>query len=465
MDRFKNPKVTGMLLLVLGVLFLFVSNGILVGWNDVWPLLLIIGGTLFMRVYRRKPSPELMFSGVTSILLGIVLFLFTAGFVGWEAMDKMWPAVPLAAGIGLVASSLAREQGAGTMMIGLGVIVFCILALIYEAGKINPRVAGPIVRFWPLVLIIAGGILYRRGMTEDRPADPMGGVGGDSFGGGTPQRSDRDADRTPVPPVSDMASAGPSGASVGAVADFSAAPPRSKAPPPPQSEPTSPPEATPKPAASPPRPSIGDTAAPVSPQPTTPPKQTPPVTSTEPPPATSASTQAAFPSPFVPKTTPAATPAPAAPKPMPVDDDPVVAKVNAADGPDDAVRELVTGLKRRFLKYSWVGVYRYDDDVLQLGENDYAGAEPEYKHIKLDEGICGAAASTRSSIIVPDVCADPRYLACSPTVKSEIVVPILHENRLIGVLDIDSDQPDAFSADDRKYLETVLRKTSDRLAR
>jgi GAF domain-containing protein len=74
--------------------------------------------------------------------------------------------------------------------------------------------------------------------------------------------------------------------------------------------------------------------------------------------------------------------------------------------------------------------------------------------------VCGAAARERETIVVPDVCADDRYLACSPTVKSEIVVPIMNRGSLIGVLDIDSDQLDAFNDDDRRFLESLVSKAA-----
>jgi GAF domain-containing protein len=74
--------------------------------------------------------------------------------------------------------------------------------------------------------------------------------------------------------------------------------------------------------------------------------------------------------------------------------------------------------------------------------------------------VCGAAARERETQVVPDVCNDERYLSCSPTVKSEIVVPIFADGEVIGVLDIDSDEPDAFSDDDRRFLEALVGKAS-----
>jgi GAF domain-containing protein len=138
----------------------------------------------------------------------------------------------------------------------------------------------------------------------------------------------------------------------------------------------------------------------------------------------------------------------------------ILRRVRSARGAHDAAMALVRELKSRFERFSWVGIYRLQGDTLTLDETEFVGSPPEHRRIPLSEGVCGAAASARETIIVPDVCADDRYLACSPTVKSEIVVPILAGGDLIGVLDIDSDEPDAFSDDDRRFLEALLAKTS-----
>jgi L-methionine (R)-S-oxide reductase len=69
--------------------------------------------------------------------------------------------------------------------------------------------------------------------------------------------------------------------------------------------------------------------------------------------------------------------------------------------------------------------------------------------------MCGLAAREQRTIVVPDVRIDPRYIACSPTVRSEIVVPLLDGERALGVLDVDSDDIDAFQSEDQALLEAV----------
>jgi GAF domain-containing protein len=107
-----------------------------------------------------------------------------------------------------------------------------------------------------------------------------------------------------------------------------------------------------------------------------------------------------------------------------------------------------------FEHYSWVGIYLVEGDELVLGP--WKGPQAtEHVRIPVGAGICGAAAASGSTEIVDDVQADPRYLACFPSTKSEIVVPIRYEGRVVGEIDIDSDRPAAFTEDDRAFLERV----------
>jgi L-methionine (R)-S-oxide reductase len=121
---------------------------------------------------------------------------------------------------------------------------------------------------------------------------------------------------------------------------------------------------------------------------------------------------------------------------------------------DEVLRQVVTGLHDDFEHYSWVGIYLVEGDELVLGP--WKGPQAtEHVRIPVGSGICGAAAATGRTEIVDDVNADPRYLACFPSTRSEIVVPITYEGRVVGEIDIDSDRPAAFTADDRVFLERV----------
>lgn len=104
-------------------------------------------------------------------------------------------------------------------------------------------------------------------------------------------------------------------------------------------------------------------------------------------------------------------------------------------------------------QWNWTGFYLVNGDELHVGP--YVGQPTPHTRIKFNQGICGAAASQKRSIIVDDVNADPRFLACSVTTKSEIVVPLIDGDTCLGEIDIDSNTTAAFSADDQKMLEEI----------
>jgi L-methionine (R)-S-oxide reductase len=134
---------------------------------------------------------------------------------------------------------------------------------------------------------------------------------------------------------------------------------------------------------------------------------------------------------------------------------------------DDLMQRMVRKLSDCVPKYNWVGFYLLEKNVkspvLVLGP--YVGAPTPHTRIPAHQGICGAAAASGTTIVVDDVNADPRYLACSLETKSEIVVPVYAHGKVVGELDIDSHTGAAFGPEDRalcercaaivgKYLET-----------
>ena len=102
--------------------------------------------------------------------------------------------------------------------------------------------------------------------------------------------------------------------------------------------------------------------------------------------------------------------------------------------------------------FSWVGIYMVDGDELELAA--WAGQEEtEHVRIPIGEGICGAAAASGETEIVPDVREDERFIACFPSTRSEIVVPIFRAGEVVGEIDVDSDELDAFDERDVRLLE------------
>ena len=136
--------------------------------------------------------------------------------------------------------------------------------------------------------------------------------------------------------------------------------------------------------------------------------------------------------------------------------------VAAAPNASAAMQQVVRLLKDAIPYYSWVGIYLLDGDELVLGP--YLGKPSPHTRIPLGKGICGAAATERATIIVDDVNADPRYLACSLETRSEIVVPIMNGAEVLGEIDIDSDQAAAFGDADRALLEQVASLLAEALS-
>jgi len=121
----------------------------------------------------------------------------------------------------------------------------------------------------------------------------------------------------------------------------------------------------------------------------------------------------------------------------------------------DLMAQMVKLLHERLLKYNWVGFYMLEPGaqppVLVLGP--FQGAMTPHTRIPLNQGICGAAASSGKTVVVDDVASDPRYLACSLETKSEIVAPVFVRGKVAGELDIDSHFSSAFTAEDRTFVE------------
>jgi len=113
---------------------------------------------------------------------------------------------------------------------------------------------------------------------------------------------------------------------------------------------------------------------------------------------------------------------------------------------------LAATLKQSFDKISWVGFYLFDGNKLYLGPFQGHVACSE---IELGEGVCGTSAEKRESIIVPDIDKFPGHIVCDTGSRSEIVIPVIKNDELFGVLDIDSYEYNSFNETDKKYLEEI----------
>jgi len=133
----------------------------------------------------------------------------------------------------------------------------------------------------------------------------------------------------------------------------------------------------------------------------------------------------------------------------------------------ELMRTMVKVLHERMLKYNWVGFYMLEPGavppVLVLGA--FEGAMTPHIRIPLNQGICGAAASSGQTVVVDDVGKDPRYLACSLETKSEIVVPVFVHGKVAGELDIDSHFAAAFTPEHQDLVQHCARLVGKKLER
>lgn len=117
-------------------------------------------------------------------------------------------------------------------------------------------------------------------------------------------------------------------------------------------------------------------------------------------------------------------------------------------------------LEKNIAYYNWVGFYFRNSNKEELILGPYVGAPTDHKVIPFGKGICGQVAVSNENFVVPDISAQDNYLACSITVKAEIVIPIFVNGENIGQIDIDSNTPNPFTKDDEYFLEFVCAKVA-----
>lgn len=123
---------------------------------------------------------------------------------------------------------------------------------------------------------------------------------------------------------------------------------------------------------------------------------------------------------------------------------------------DLVLKQIATNLNQGIPHYSWVGFYMVEGEELVL--RGWAGPqETQHKRIPLSQGVCGFAAREGKVVNVPDVSKDPRYLQGFTKTKSELVVPIIVGGRVVGEVDIDSEQPGAFTQLDEAFVNEVAK--------
>lgn len=127
---------------------------------------------------------------------------------------------------------------------------------------------------------------------------------------------------------------------------------------------------------------------------------------------------------------------------------------------DERLLAICKLLETHIEYYNWVGFYFRNDNKEELLLGPYVGAPTDHTVIPFGKGICGQVAVSNQNFVVPDVTAQDNYIACSITVKAEIVVPVFVNGENIGQIDIDSNTPDPFTEADERFLEFVCAQVS-----
>jgi len=128
---------------------------------------------------------------------------------------------------------------------------------------------------------------------------------------------------------------------------------------------------------------------------------------------------------------------------------------NADYTTDERLLKICELLEANVDYYNWVGFYFKNGDKNELKLGPYVGEPTDHTIIPFGKGICGQVAVSNENFVVPDVSAQDNYIACSITVKAEIVIPIFVNGENIGQIDIDSNTPDPFTEADEHFLEFV----------
>ncbi|WP_040248381.1 GAF domain-containing protein [Psychroserpens mesophilus] len=127
---------------------------------------------------------------------------------------------------------------------------------------------------------------------------------------------------------------------------------------------------------------------------------------------------------------------------------------------DERLLAICNLLEENVPHYNWVGFYFKNGDKNELKLGPYVGEPTDHTIIPFGKGICGQVAVSNQNFVVPDVAAQDNYIACSITVKAEIVIPIFVNGKNIGQIDIDSNTPDPFTEEDERFLEFVCSHVS-----
>ena len=163
MVEYKGKKALGIFLIALGAFFLLLNSGLLwFGWGVVWPLFPLLAGVLVMRFYAVSRRPGELLLGLVLTQLGLFFFVFTVGAVPWSAMSMLWPFLILVPGMACLAVAVTGRQRVSALIVGLVAIAVSVAGFWAGLEGAGSGVLTPLVRLWPVTLVVAGIMIYMR---------------------------------------------------------------------------------------------------------------------------------------------------------------------------------------------------------------------------------------------------------------------------------------------------------------
>ena len=138
----------------------------------------------------------------------------------------------------------------------------------------------------------------------------------------------------------------------------------------------------------------------------------------------------------------------------------ITAFISDSSSTNDSLQLICDLLRTEIPHYDWVGFYFRNGDKEELKLGPYSGTPTDHAIIPFGKGICGQVALSNQNFVVPDVKAQDNYIACSISVKSEIVIPLFVDGENIGQIDIDSNTTDPFTDADERFLEFVCQSVA-----
>ena len=131
---------------------------------------------------------------------------------------------------------------------------------------------------------------------------------------------------------------------------------------------------------------------------------------------------------------------------------------------DALLRKAVRSIDEADDRFSWVGVYLFNEAEQELWLHNYMGPGTDHAKIPVGTGVCGRAVAERTNLNIADVSAEENYLVCSPDTRSELVILIRAGEEIFGQIDVDSDDEAAFTEEDEMALISIADKLAEQLA-